>query len=251
MKLLVVGSGGREHAIAKKLLESKDVEKVFVAPGNDGMTLDGLELVNISISEHSKLIEFAKVNDIAWTFIGPDDALAAGIVDDFNQAGLKAFGPTKAAAELEWSKDFAKEIMVKYDVPTAAYGTFSDFEEAKAYIEEKGAPIVVKADGLALGKGVVVAETVEQAVEAAHEMLLDNKFGDSGARVVIEEFLDGEEFSLFAFVNGDKFYIMPTAQDHKRAYDGDKGPGAWFYTASPRGTCWEFNDRKSLARKWC
>ena len=144
-----------------------------------------------------------------------DDALAAGIVDDFNAAGLKAFGPTKAAAELEWSKDFAKEIMVKYDVPTAAYGTFSDFEEAKAYIEEKGAPIVVKADGLALGKGVVVAETVEQAVEAAHEMLLDNKFGDSGARVVIEEFLDGEEFSLFAFVNGEKFYIMPTAQDHK------------------------------------
>ena len=224
MKLLVVGSGGREHAIAKKLLESKDVEQVFVAPGNDGMTLDGLDLINIGISEHSKLIDFAKANDIAWTFIGPDDALAAGIVDDFNAAGLKAFGPTKAAAELEWSKDFAKEIMVKYDVPTAAYGTFSDFEEAKAYIEEKGAPIVVKADGLALGKGVVVAETVEQAVEATHEMLLDNKFGDSGARVVIEEFLDGEEFSLFAFVNGDKFYIMPTAQDHKRAYDGDKGP---------------------------
>ncbi len=224
MKLLVVGSGGREHAIAKKLLESTDVEQVFVAPGNDGMRLDGLDLINIGISEHSKLIDFAKVNDIAWTFIGPDDALAAGIVDDFNVAGLKAFGPTKVAAELEWSKDFAKEIMVKYDVPTAAYGTFSDFEEAKAYIEEKGAPIVVKADGLALGKGVVVSDTVEQAVEAAHELRLANKICDSGARVVIEEFLDGEEFSLFAFVNGDKFYIMPTAQDHKRAYDGDKGP---------------------------
>ena len=224
MKLLVVGSGGREHAIAKKLLESQGVEQVFVAPGNDGMTLDGLDLVNIGISEHSKLIEFAKENDVAWSFIGPDDALAAGIVDDFNQAGLKAFGPSRLAAELEWSKDFAKEIMVKYSVPTAAYGTFSDFEEAKAYIEKQGAPIVVKADGLALGKGVVVAETVEQAVEAAHDMLLDNKFGDSGARLVIEEFLDGEEFSLFAFVNGDKFYIMPTAQDHKRAYDGDKGP---------------------------
>ena len=224
MKLLVVGSGGREHAIAKKLLESRDVEQVYVAPGNDGMTLDGLALVNIGISEHSKLIKFAKENDIAWSFIGPDDALAAGIVDDFNQAGLKAFGPSRLAAELEWSKDFAKEIMVKYGVPTAAYGTFSDFEEAKAYIEKQGAPIVVKADGLALGKGVVVAETVEQAVEAAHDMLLDNKFGDSGARVVIEEFLDGEEFSLFAFVNGDKFYILPTAQDHKRAYDGDKGP---------------------------
>lgn len=224
MKLLVVGSGGREHAIAKKLLESDSVEQVFVAPGNDGMTLDGLDLVDIGISEHSKLIAFAKENDISWTFIGPDDALAAGIVDDFEQAGLKAFGPKKLAAELEWSKDFAKEIMVKYDVPTAAYGTFSDFEEAKAYIEEQGAPIVVKADGLALGKGVVVAETVEQAVDAARDMLLDNKFGDSGARVVIEEFLAGEEFSLFAFVNGDKFYIMPTAQDHKRAFDGDKGP---------------------------
>ena len=174
MKLLVVGSGGREHAIAKKLLESQDVERVFVAPGNDGMALDGLDLVNIGISEHSKLIEFAKENDVAWSFIGPDDALAAGIVDDFNQAGLKAFGPSRLAAELEWSKDFAKEIMVKYGVPTAAYGTFSDFEEAKAYIEKQGAPIVVKADGLALGKGVVVAETVEQ--------------------------------------------------DHKRAYDGDKGP---------------------------
>ena len=130
MKLLVVGSGGREHAIAKKLLASPQVEQVFVAPGNDGMTLDGLDVVNIGISEHSKLIDFAKENDIAWSFIGPDDALAAGIVDDFNQAGLKAFGPTKLAAELEWSKDFAKEIMVKYGVPTAAYGTFSDFEEA-------------------------------------------------------------------------------------------------------------------------
>ncbi|WP_156009461.1 phosphoribosylamine--glycine ligase [Streptococcus ruminantium] len=224
MKLLVVGSGGREHAIAKKLLESEQVEQVFVAPGNDGMTLDGIELVNIGISEHSALINFAKENDIAWTFVGPDDALAAGIVDDFEQAGLKAFGPSRLAAELEWSKDFAKQIMVKYGIPTAAFGTFSNFEEAKAYIEEQGAPIVVKADGLALGKGVVVAETVEQAVEAAREMLLDNKFGDSGARVVIEEFLSGEEFSLFALVNGNQFYILPTAQDHKRAFDGDQGP---------------------------
>ncbi|HEM3663872.1 TPA: phosphoribosylamine--glycine ligase [Streptococcus suis] len=224
MKLLVVGSGGREHAIAKKLLDSEQVEQVFVAPGNDGMTLDGIELVNIGISEHSALIDFAKENDITWTFVGPDDALAAGIVDDFEQAGLEAFGPRRLAAELEWSKDFAKQIMVKYGIPTAAFGTFSNFEEAKAYIEEQGAPIVVKADGLALGKGVVVAETVEQAVEAAREMLLDNKFGDSGARVVIEEFLAGEEFSLFALVNGDQFYILPTAQDHKRAFDGDQGP---------------------------
>ncbi|AZR96379.1 phosphoribosylamine--glycine ligase [Streptococcus suis] len=224
MKLLVVGSGGREHAIAKKLLESEQVEQVFVASGNDGMTLDGIKLVNFGISEHSALINFAKENDVAWTFVGPDDALAAGIVDDFEEAGLKAFGPSRLAAELEWSKDFAKQIMVKYGIPTAAFGTFSNFEEAKAYIQEQGAPIVVKADGLALGKGVVVAETVEQAVEAAREMLLDNKFGDSGARVVIEEFLAGEEFSLFALVNGDQFYILPTAQDHKRAFDGDQGP---------------------------
>ncbi|HEM3217086.1 TPA: phosphoribosylamine--glycine ligase [Streptococcus suis 2524] len=224
MKLLVVGSGGREHAIAKKLLDSDQVEQVFVAPGNDGMTLDGIELVNIGISEHSALINFAKEHDVAWTFVGPDDALAAGMVDDFEHAGLKAFGPSRLVAELEWSKDFAKQIMVKYGIPTAAFGTFSNFEEAKAYIEEQGAPIVVKADGLALGKGVVVAETVEQAVEAAREMLLDNKFGDSGARVVIEEFLAGEEFSLFALVNGDQFYILPTAQDHKRAFDGDRGP---------------------------
>ncbi|HEM5125417.1 TPA: phosphoribosylamine--glycine ligase [Streptococcus suis] len=224
MKLLVVGSGGREHAIANKLLDSDQVEQVFVAPGNDGMTLDGIELVNIGISEHSALINFAKEHDVAWTFVGPDDALAAGMVDDFEQAGLKAFGPSRLAAELEWSKDFAKQIMVKYGIPTAAFGTFSNFEEAKSYIEEQGAPIVVKADGLALGKGVVVAETVEQAVEAAREMLLDNKFGDSGARVVIEEFLAGEEFSLFALVNGDQFYILPTAQDHKRAFDGDQGP---------------------------
>ncbi|KXT77497.1 Phosphoribosylamine--glycine ligase [Streptococcus sp. DD11] len=224
MKLLVVGSGGREHAIAKKLLESPQVERVFVAPGNDGMTLDGLDLVDLGISEHSKLIDFAKSHAVAWTFIGPDDALAAGIVDDFEAAGLKAFGPSRLAAELEWSKDFAKSIMKKYNVPTARYETFSDFAAAKAYIEKEGAPIVVKADGLALGKGVVVAETVEEAVAAAQDMLLDNKFGDSGARVVIEEFLAGEEFSLFAFANGDKFYILPTAQDHKRAYDGDKGP---------------------------
>lgn len=224
MKLLVVGSGGREHAIAKKLLESKSVEKVFVAPGNSGMLADGLELVNISISEHSSLIAFAQKEEIAWTFVGPDDALAAGLVDDFEAAGLLAFGPRKNAAELEWSKDFAKSIMTKYGVPTASYETFSDFEAAKAYIEAQGAPIVVKADGLALGKGVVVAETVEEAVAAAHDMLLDNKFGDSGARVVIEEFLTGEEFSLFAFVNGEDFYLMPTAQDHKRAFDNDKGP---------------------------
>lgn len=223
MKLLVVGSGGREHAIAKTLLASPLVDTVFVAPGNDGMTLDGLTCVPIAITDHEALISFAKEHEVAWSFIGPDDALAAGIVDDFQAAGLQAFGPSRLASELEWSKDFAKQMMVKYGVPTAAFATFSDFEEAKAYIEAQGAPIVIKADGLALGKGVVVAETVDQAVEAAREMLLDNKFGQSGARVVVEEFLSGEEFSLFAFVNGTNFYLMPTAQDHKRAFDGDKG----------------------------
>lgn len=223
MKLLVVGSGGREHAIAKTLLASPLVDTVFVAPGNDGMTLDGLTCVPIAIADHEALISFAKEHEVAWSFIGPDDALAAGIVDDFQAAGLQAFGPSRLASELEWSKDFAKQMMVKYGVPTAAFATFSDFEEAKAYIEAQGAPIVIKADGLALGKGVVVAETVDQAVEATREMLLDNKFGQSGARVVIEEFLSGEEFSLFAFVNGTNFYLMPTAQDHKRAFDGDKG----------------------------
>ena len=224
MKLLVVGSGGREHAIAKKLLESNAVTDVFVAPGNDGMTLDGIQCVPIQITAHDDLIAFAKEQVIAWTFVGPDDALAAGLVDDFQAAGLTAFGPSRLASELEWSKDFAKQMMVKYHVPTAAFETFSDFEAAKAYIESKGAPIVVKADGLALGKGVVVAETVAEAIEASREMLLDNKFGDSGARVVIEDFLAGEEFSLFAFVNGNKFYLMPTAQDHKRAFDNDEGP---------------------------
>ncbi|HEN7623583.1 TPA: hypothetical protein U7L76_001511 [Streptococcus agalactiae] len=214
MKLLVVGSGGREHAIAKKLLVSKGVDQVFVAPGNDGMTLDGLGLVNIVISEHSRLIDFAKENEIAWTFIGPDDALAAGIVDDFNSAGLRAFGPTKAAAELEWSKDFAKEIMVKYNVPTAAYGTYSDFEKAKAYIEEQGAPIVVKADGLALGKGVVVA---------SEGYPLDYEKG-----VPLPEKTDGDIITYYAgakfaengkalLSNGGRVYMLVTTEDSVKA----------------------------------
>lgn len=222
MKLLVIGSGGREHAIAKKLLESSEVSTVYVAPGNPGMKLDGIETVEISIDEHEALLNFAKENDITYTFVGPDDALAAGIVDAFEAAGLLIFGPTKAAAELEWSKDYAKSIMNRYQVPTADHQTFSDPDDAVAYIKSKSAPIVIKADGLALGKGVLVAETVEEAIAFTHDILTNNKFGKS--RVIVEEFLDGEEFSLFAFVKGDKFYIMPTAQDHKRAYNGDKGP---------------------------
>lgn len=222
MKLLVIGSGGREHAIAKKLLESSDVTTVYAAPGNPGMKLDGIDTVEISISEHDALINFAKEHEITYTFVGPDDALAAGIVDAFQAAGLLIFGPTQAAAELEWSKDYAKSIMNRYQVPTAEHQTFSDIDEAVSYIASKSAPIVIKADGLALGKGVLVAETVQEAIDFTRDILTNNKFGKS--RVIVEEFLDGEEFSLFAFVKDDKFYIMPTAQDHKRAYDGDKGP---------------------------
>ncbi len=221
MKLLVIGSGGREHAIAKKLLDSPEVTAVYAAPGNAGMILDGIETVALSIAQHAELIEFAKLNDISFTFVGPDDALAAGIVDDFEAAGLSVFGPTKRAAELEWSKDFAKQIMNQYGVPTADHKTFSEFDQASAYIEAKGAPIVIKADGLALGKGVVVAETVSEAIDFTRDVLENNKFGKS--RVIVEEFLAGEEFSLFSFVKNDKFYMMPTAQDHKRAYDNDKG----------------------------
>ncbi len=222
LKLLVIGSGGREHAIAKKLLDSPEVTAVYAAPGNAGMILDGIETVALSIAQHAELIEFAKLNDISFTFVGPDDALAAGIVDDFEAAGLSVFGPTKRAAELEWSKDFAKQIMNQYGVPTADHKTFSEFGQASAYIEAKGAPIVIKADGLALGKGVVVAETVSEAIDFTRDVLENNKFGKS--RVIVEEFLAGEEFSLFSFVKNDKFYMMPTAQDHKRAYDNDKGP---------------------------
>lgn len=222
MKLLVIGSGGREHAIAKKLLESNDVTTVYAAPGNPGMKLDGIDTVEISISEHDALIHFAKEQEITYTFVGPDDALAAGIVDAFQAAGLLIFGPTQAAAELEWSKDYAKSIMNRYQVPTAEHQTFSDIGEAVSYIASKNVPIVIKADGLALGKGVLVAETVDEAIDFTRDILTNNKFGKS--RVIVEEFLDGEEFSLFAFVKDDKFYIMPTAQDHKRAYDGDKGP---------------------------
>ena len=224
MKILVVGSGGREHVIAKKLLDSPQVEEVLVAPGNAGMELDDLTLLPIAADDFDGLIVAAREHEVAYTFVGPDNALADGIVNAFEKEGLLIFGPTKEAAELEWSKDFAKSIMAKYGIPTARYQTFTDYEEAADYIREQGAPIVVKADGLALGKGVVVAQTVDHALEAAHEMLEDNKFGSSGARVVIEEFLDGEEFSLFAFAKGTTYHLLPPAQDHKRAYDDDQGP---------------------------
>ena len=224
MKLLIIGSGGREHAIAKKLLSDSQVSAVFCAKGNPGMALDGIQLVDIAEDDHPSLIAFAKEQDIAWTFVGPEVPLLNGIVDDFEAAGLRVFGPNKAAAMIEGSKEFAKKLMFDNQIPTADYQSFSDFELAKAYVTEKGAPIVIKADGLAAGKGVVVAETLEQAIDALHDMLEDNKFGESGARVVVEEFLAGEEFSLLAFVKNEKVYPMVISQDHKRAFDGDKGP---------------------------
>ncbi|MBS7578176.1 MULTISPECIES: phosphoribosylamine--glycine ligase [unclassified Enterococcus] len=223
-KILVIGSGGREHAIAKKFLESDQVSEVFVAKGNVGMVKDGIQLVDIAEANHSALIDFAKKNQISFTFIGPEVPLMNGIVDDFEANGLRVFGPRKNAAIIEGSKDFAKQLMKKYQIPTAASETFSDIDLAIEYIKANGAPIVIKADGLAAGKGVVVAETEDIAIEAVKDMLSGNKFGSSGAQVVIEEFLDGEEFSLLNFVKDDKYYPMIIAQDHKRAFDGDKGP---------------------------
>jgi len=224
LTILVIGSGGREHTIAQKLIQSPKVTTVFCAKGNAGMKKDGIQIVDIAEDDHASLIQFAKENNVDWTFVGPEIPLLNGIVDDFSASGLKAFGPLKAAAFIEGSKDFAKTIMNKYNIPTAAHRTFFDFAKAQAYVLEQGAPIVIKADGLAAGKGVVVAETVEVAIEALKEMLEENKFGSSGAKVVIEEFLAGEEFSLLAFVRNQEVYPMVIAQDHKRAYENDLGP---------------------------
>ena len=223
MKVLVIGGGGREHAIARQFNVSPSVDKVFVAPGNDGMKNDA-ECVQIDMADFEALASFAKEKAIDLTFVGPEQPLAEGIVDFFNERGLKIFGPTKAAAQIEGSKSFAKEIMDKYNIPTAGYGTFTDAEEAKTYIREMGAPIVVKADGLAAGKGVIVAMTLDEALSAVDDMIGNQKFGESSSRVVVEEFLDGEEFSYMSFVHNGHIYPMVVAQDHKRAYDGDRGP---------------------------
>ena len=223
MNFLVIGRGGREHAIARKFSESKRVNTVFVAPGNPGMQ-DVSTLVSIAENEKEKLLAFAKDNEIGWTFVGPEVPLLDGMVDAFEAEGLRVFGPRQNAAEIEGSKSFAKDLMKKYDIPTAAYETFTSFEEAKSYVQKVGAPIVIKANGLAAGKGVVVAMTENEAFEALSDMLLDEKFGSASASVVIEEYLEGEEFSLLSFVNGDKVYPMVIAQDHKRAFDGDQGP---------------------------
>ncbi len=223
MKVLIIGRGGREHALARKFAESKRVTNVFVAPGNPGMT-DVAEIVNIQETEHARLIDYAKRNQIGLTFIGPEVPLVNGMADDFMAHGLTVFGPTQAASIIEGSKSFTKELLRKYDIPTGDYEIFTDYKEAVQYVKKKDMPIVIKADGLASGKGVVVAMTEGDALEALNQMLLHQRFGESSAKIVIEEFLSGEEFSFMAFVNGEKVYPMEIARDHKRAFDGDKGP---------------------------
>ncbi len=235
MKLLVIGSGGREHAMAWKLAQSPRVQKVFVAPGNGGTaTENGLE--NVGITSVPELISFAKKEQIHLTVVGPEAPLAAGVVDAFQDAGLKIFGPPRAAAQLEASKDFAKQFMVRHGLPTARHATFTKAAEAKAYVDKQGAPIVVKADGLAAGKGVMVASTVEEAKAAIDLMLVENRLGDAGARVVVEEFLDGEEASFIVMADGAHALPLATSQDHKRLKDGDQGPntgGMGAYSPAP------------------
>jgi phosphoribosylamine--glycine ligase len=235
MKILVIGSGGREHALAWRLAQGAKVQKVYVAPGNAGTALeDGVE--NIAIHAIPDLIDFVNRENIYMTVVGPEVPLAAGVVDAFRAAGLKIFGPTKAAAQLESSKDFAKAFMVRHHIPTAFYETFSEPTAARAYVEKHGAPIVIKADGLAAGKGVVVAMTKDEAFTAIDMMLSDNKLGDAGARVVVEEFLAGEEASFIVMIDGKNVLALATSQDHKRLLDGDNGPntgGMGAYSPAP------------------
>jgi len=222
-KVLVVGGGGREHAIAWKLAQSPKVSQVYVAPGNAGMEAIAT-CVHIDQLDFEKLVTFAKDEGISLTIPGPEAVLAAGIVDYFQKEGLAIFGPTKAATAIESSKSFSKDLMAKYDIPTGEYQTFSDYKKAVAYIKTLKPPYVLKADGLAEGKGVIIVQTLEEADMALVDMLQNNRFGEAGNTVVIEEFLVGEEFSYMAFVNGADVYPMAIAQDHKRAFDNDKGP---------------------------
>lgn len=225
MKILVVGRGGREHAIAWKAAQSPLTSQLFIAPGNEGMrniTSVPVELVPIDENDTAALLQFAQEQKIDLTIIGPEAALMNGIANEFEAAGLRIFAPTKEAAQIEGSKQFAKELMDKYNIPTAAFKTFEQYDEAKAHLDKVGAPIVIKYDGLAAGKGVVVAMTAQEADEALKDMLLDNHFGKG--KVVMEEFLQGPEFSLLTLVNGTQVVPLVIAQDHKRAYDGDKGP---------------------------
>ena len=224
MKVLVIGNGGREHALAWKAAQSPLVTKVFVAPGNAGTALEtNLENINIKATDIAGLLNFAQEQQIDLTIVGPEAPLVIGIVDSFQKAGLKIFGPSKAAAQLEGSKAFTKDFLARHNIPTAEYQNFTEIEPAIAYIRQKGAPIVIKADGLAAGKGVIVAMTLKEAEDAVHDMLAGNAFGDAGHRVVIEEFLDGEEASFIVMVDGKHIEPMATSQDHKRVGDGDTG----------------------------
>lgn len=222
MKVLIIGSGGREHAIAWKVAQSSRVDKIYCAPGNAGIA-EIAECVNIKAMEFDKLVKFAKDNAIDLTVVGMDDPLVGGIVDAFEAEGLRVFGPRRNAAILEGSKAFSKDLMKKYNIPTAAYETFTSAEEAKKYLETSEYPIVLKADGLALGKGVLICQTKEEAMEGVNELMLDKKFGSAGNTIVIEEFMTGREVSVLSFVDGSTIKIMSSAQDHKRAKDGDQG----------------------------
>ena len=237
MKVLVIGGGGREHALAWKCAQSPDVAQVLVAPGNAGTALeDKVRNVEVSADDIGALAELATTESVDLTIVGPEAPLVAGIVDRFTDLGLRCFGPTAAAAQLEGSKAFTKDFLARYDIPTAAYQNFSSLEPALDYIREQGAPIVIKADGLAAGKGVIVATTIEQAEEAATNMLSGNKFGDAGARIVVEEFLDGEEASFIVITDGSNVLPMATSQDHKARDEGDVGPntgGMGAYSPAP------------------
>ena len=237
MNVLVVGSGGREHALAWKLSKSQNVQTVYVAPGNAGTLHEpGLENVDIDVMDFSALANFAAQNDCQLTMIGPEAPLVEGVVDYFQSRNLACFGPSKAAAQLEGSKAFTKDFLKRHDIPTGYYATFTDTDKALAYVREHGAPIVIKADGLAAGKGVIVAETLEQAEAAIVDMLSDNAFGEAGCRVVVEEFLPGEEASFIVIADGTHTLPMATSQDHKRVGEGDTGPntgGMGAYSPAP------------------
>lgn len=235
MKILIIGGGGREHALAWKVAQNKAVSRIYVAPGNAGTAINP-DMVNVPISSVPDLLKFAQDENVYLTIVGPEAPLAAGVVDAFKAANLKIFGPTKLAAQLEGSKDFAKAFMFRHGIPTAAYATFTDANLAHDYVKQQGAPIVIKADGLAAGKGVVVAMSDAEAHDAIDAMLSDNKLGSAGARVVIEEFLTGEEASFIVMVDGKNILPLATSQDHKRLQDGDQGPntgGMGAYSPAP------------------
>ena len=235
MKILVIGNGGREHALAWKIAQNKNVSRVYVAPGNAGTALDP-DMMNVPITDIDALLKFAQDEQIHLTVVGPEAPLSKGVVNVFRKAGLKIFGPTQEAAQLESSKDYAKAFMARHNIPTAAYATFTDAQQAHDYVRQQGAPIVIKADGLAAGKGVVVAMTEAEAHDAIDAMLSDNKLGDAGARVVIEAFLSGEEASFIVMVDGKNILALATSQDHKRLLDADQGPntgGMGAYSPAP------------------